>query len=81
MAGAYDIRMSRKEFAIKNEKLTSEQLAEYRKELAAMDGPMLVIEYQAWHNVCRSVSHLPSPEAIQRFVQAWKELRKRRARR
>jgi len=58
--------------------MTQQQLEEHRAKLAAMKDWEVEHDYQASHNACRSIFHLPSPSMVQQFVQAWKELRRRR---
>jgi hypothetical protein len=72
--------VSRRDRFLKNETWSKEQLDDYRAKLAALQDHELEHHYQANHNACRSIFHLPSPSMVQQFVQAWKELRRRRKR-
>ena len=59
------------------EQLTSAELGELRRRLAAMPGYELEIFYKATLNACRyEAGRVPSPRIIQELVTAWKVLRK-----
>jgi hypothetical protein len=72
--------MSREQRHSSKEQLTQEELAELRRKLSTMSQAELEMHYKATHNACRSPARLPSPGMVQRLVQAWRELWKRRTR-
>jgi hypothetical protein len=72
--------VSRERRNTSKEQLSAQELAELREQLSRMSQSDLEINYKATHNACRSPDHLPSPGMMQRLVQAWRELWKRRKR-
>ena len=61
--------------------LTKPELENLRRSLRDMEPLKITHIYQeAWHACRMAVHELPSPEAIQVMVQAWKELWRRRRR-
>ena len=63
-----------------NEKLTEAELVEFRAKLSKMTENEVLIEYKAAHNASsRPDIRTPSPSLMQKLIQAWKELRKRRS--
>lgn len=70
--------MSRKTYDGNDDQLTVEQLIELRKGFAEMSRDDLMIKYKC---CVTAFGHpeirLPSPECVQQFVQAWRELRRR----
>lgn len=70
--------MGRQTHENENDKLTAEQLVELRARFATMSRDDLMIKYKC---CVTAFGHpeirLPSPECVQQFVQAWRELRRR----
>ncbi|MEI9976244.1 MAG: hypothetical protein WDO73_31880, partial [Ignavibacteriota bacterium] len=72
--------MARRPNTGSRETLSALELAALRQRLADMKPFEVEIYYKASHNACgyNVNGRVPSPRAVQEFVQAWKALRKMR---
>lgn len=69
--------MARKPNTGRREKLTPDQIVEFRRRLAGMTDAEILTQYKAALNACIYRHWPPAPIVVQEFVQVWKELRKR----
>jgi hypothetical protein len=67
--------MARRHQSAYGQKLSEQELTDFRARVAKMDRHELETYYKVCHNACRyDDMRVPSPQMVQEFVQVWRRL-------